>query len=301
MSTSLLALGSMMEPLRGFVAVGRRMSITLAAADLCITQSALSRQVQTLEERLGVKLFKRGHRSIAFTSEGERLFRSANGALQQLQDTFAVIASDAKHRPVTLSASVGVTGLWILPKLGSFQQQHPHIDLRVAANNRILDLASEGIDLAIRYVKRGTISGNATLLFDETVAPIAHPSLKVGSITSAKDISRHVLLEYDDPRLPWLHWDDWLAAAGWQGAKPKGTLRFNQYDQMIHSALAGQGIALGRMQLIRALLADGRLMEIPTSNPGLSNDYSYWLLRADNEPRSEVAAVIDWILTETTQ
>jgi len=298
MSTSLLALGSMMEPLRGFVAVGRRMSITLAAADLCITQSALSRQVQALEDRLGVKLFKRGHRSIAFTSEGERLFLSANCALQQLQDTFAVIASDSKHRSVTLSASVGVTGLWILPKLGSFQQKYPHIDLRVAANNRILDLTSESVDLAIRFVKNGTINGNATLLFDEVVAPVAHPSLKVESLSSAKDISRYVLLEYDDPRLPWLHWSDWLSVMGWQGAKPKGTLRFNQYDQMIHSALAGQGIALGRRHLIRALLADGRLAEIPTSNPGLSNDYSYWLLQADSEPRPEVASVIDWILTE---
>lgn len=298
MSTSLLGLAAMMEPLRGFVAVGRRMSITIAAGDLCLTQSALSRQVQALEERLGVKLLIRGHRSITFTPEGERLFRSANSALQQLQDTVAIMAADAKQRPVTLSASVGVTGLWILPKLGDFQQLHPTIDLRVAANNRLLDLSNEGIDLAIRFVARDAKPTGATLLFNETIAPVAHPSLKVGRLATPQDISRHVLLEYDDAKLPWLHWREWLAAAGWHNVKPKGTLRFNQYDQMMQSAMAGQGIALGRMELIRPMINDGRLVQIPTASPGVPNEHSYWLMQAEHNPRADVAAVIDWIITE---
>ena len=85
MSVTLNQLTSL-DLIRGFVAVGRRMSITLAADDLCLTQSAVSRQVRTLEDMLGVKLFVRGHRSIVFTSEGERLFRRADEALKQLQD-----------------------------------------------------------------------------------------------------------------------------------------------------------------------------------------------------------------------
>lgn len=85
MSLPLVRLPSL-DLVRGFVAVGRRMSITLAAQDLCLTQSAVSRQIHALEESLGMKLLVRGHRSIAFTPEGERLFRSADGAIQQLQD-----------------------------------------------------------------------------------------------------------------------------------------------------------------------------------------------------------------------
>ncbi len=88
---------------RGFVAVGRRMSITLAAQDLCLTQSAVSRQVHALEEQLGVKLLVRGYRSIAFTAEGERLFRSADGALQQLQDVMGEVHARDVRRPVMLS------------------------------------------------------------------------------------------------------------------------------------------------------------------------------------------------------
>jgi LysR family glycine cleavage system transcriptional activator len=114
MSRPLLSLASVMEPLRGFVAVGRRMSITVAAGDLCLTQSALSRQVQALEDRLGIKLLVRGHRSIAFTPEGERLFRSADSAIQQLQDTIAAILGEHRQT-VTLSASMH--GDWSNPCL----------------------------------------------------------------------------------------------------------------------------------------------------------------------------------------
>ncbi len=301
MSTSLLGLASMMDPLRGFVAVGRRMSITAAAGDLCLTQSAISRQVQALEERLGVKLLVRGHRAISFTPEGERLFRSADSAIQQLQDAFGTITADLGRGPVTITASIGVTGLWILPRLGRFQQLHPDIDVRVAANNRILDLAGERIDLAIRYGALAAMDEGAIPLFRETVAPVAHPSLGLDRLASAKDIAGQVLLEFDDPGRPWLHWKDWLASAGWKGAKPKGILRFNQYDQVIQSAMAGQGIALGRIELIQPMLADGRLWRVPTSHPGAGNDHAYWLVGADAAPRPEVAAVMDWIVAEARQ
>src|SRR3954447_14911628 len=103
---------------RCFVAVGRRMSITLAAQDLCLTQSAVSRQIQALEESLGVQLLNRGYRSISFTPAGEQLFRVADGAVQQLQDAFAALRSTADRSPVTITASNGVTALWLLPRFG---------------------------------------------------------------------------------------------------------------------------------------------------------------------------------------
>jgi DNA-binding transcriptional LysR family regulator len=300
MSGSLLKLAAMMEPLRGFVAVGRRMSITAAAADLCLTQSALSRQIQALEQRLGVRLFVRGHRAIAFTAEGERLFRSANGAVRQLQEAFAALQASAASRPVTLSASIGVTGLWLLPRLGHFQQAHPDIDLRVAANNRVQDLAADGIDLAIRYAPPSAMDADATLLFRESVAPVAHPSLGISGLVSAQDLAGRTLLEFDQPGRPWLHWSDWLVALGLDGARPGAVLRFNQYDQLIQSAMAGQGIALGRIELIAPMLADGRLSRLQTGRPGPASEHSCWLVRADATPRPEVAAVTAWIAAEVS-
>ncbi|RAF64548.1 LysR family transcriptional regulator, partial [Burkholderia multivorans] len=90
---------------RGFVAVGRRMSITLAAQDLCVTQAAVSRQIHALEAHLAVALLRRGYRTIAITPDGER-------------------------QPVTITASIGVTALWLLPRLGGLQARFPDVDLR---------------------------------------------------------------------------------------------------------------------------------------------------------------------------
>ena len=140
-----------LDSLRGFVAVGRRMSVTLAAEDLCLTQSAVSRQINGLEQALGFKLFHRGHRKLSFTPAGQRLFRTAEATLMQLAETVEALAGRAESRPVTVTASLGVTALWLLPRLSQFQQKHPRIDLRVAASNKMLRLKAEGIDLAIRY------------------------------------------------------------------------------------------------------------------------------------------------------
>ncbi|RUL76687.1 LysR substrate-binding domain-containing protein [Dyella choica] len=298
MPASLLSLSSLLDPLRGFVAVGRRMSITQAAADLCLTQSAVSRQIQTLEQRLGSKLLVRGHRSITLTTDGERLFRSADQALQQLQDTLDAIGDHAPLRPVTVTASVGVTGLWLLPRLGRFQQQHPPIDLRIAASNRLVDIEREDIDLAIRYCARDAAPAGAIHLFDETVAPVAHPSLGLHIPLREEQLARKALLEFDDPQRPWLHWRHWLASAGWQGLKPRSIVRFNQYDQVVQSAMAGQGVALGRLPLLGPMLAERSLVVLAPVPAIRQNHHGYWLLQADQAPRANVQAVVDWLLEE---
>lgn len=284
-----------LDLVRGFVAVGRRMSITLAAEDLCLTQSAVSRQIHGLEEILGVKLLVRGHRSIAFTAEGERLFRSADGAVQQLQDVFATLIIPRGRRPVTVTTSTGVASLWLLPQLGAFQAQWPGIDVRLAASNRVVDLKGEGVDIALRYCSPAHAPAGAIRLFGESIAPVAHPSLGLTKLITSETISKLVLLEFDDPKRPWLQWSEWLASAGLEKAKPKGILRFNQYDLVIHAALAGHGVALGRQNLIAPLLAEGRLISLATSQKHSGDDYAYWLVLADQQPREEVRIVADWI------
>jgi DNA-binding transcriptional LysR family regulator len=296
MSRPLVGLPSL-DLIRGFVAVGRRMSITLAAEDLCLTQSAVSRQIHALEEALGVKLLSRGYRSIAFTPEGERLFRIADRSVEELQKVFGDLMHAGDRIPVTVTASIGVAGLWLLPRLGRFQQKHPEVDVRVAASNKIFDLSAEGVDLAIRYCAAASAPAGAVRLFGEAMAPVAHPSLNVRRI-DAEAIQRHVLLEFDDPGRPWLQWPDWLGAMGMDDARPKAVLRFNQYDQIIHAAIAGQGLALGRLALVEPMLRDGRLVALHSGASQPPRGYAYWLLQAQREPRIEVRAVADWIKAE---
>lgn len=297
MPTTLARLPSL-DLVRGFVAVGRRMSITLAAEDLFLTQSAVSRQVHALEEQLGVKLLVRSHRSIAFTPEGERMFRSADSAVQQMQDVMGDIRTAGGLRPVTVSASIGVTGLWLLPRLSAFQKQHPGVDLRVSANNRISDLRNDGIDLAIRYAPASSMAADATWLFGESLAPVAHPSLGMTSLRSRQALSKVSLLEFDHPSHPWLQWTDWLNAMGWSQAKPRAVLHFNQYDLVIQAALAGQGVALGRLELIQPLIDGGRLVRLAQPGTVADSSRAYWLMRADAEPRDDVRRVADWIAAE---
>ncbi len=154
MSVPLVRLSSL-DLVKGFVAVGRRMSITQTADDLCLTQSAVSRQIHALEEQLGVRLLLRKHRGVAFTLEGERLFRSADGAVQQLQDVLGELRPGAAPQTVTITASIGVTGLWLLPRLGRLQREHPDIDVRLSASNEVVDLRGGEIDLEVRYCARG--------------------------------------------------------------------------------------------------------------------------------------------------
>ncbi|UEP20433.1 LysR family transcriptional regulator [Burkholderia ambifaria] len=297
MSTPLVRLPSL-DLVRGFVAVGRRMSITLAAQDLCVTQSAVSRQVHALEAHLGVALLQRGYRKIAFTPEGERLFRAADAALLSLQDTVASLAAARERQPVTITASIGVTALWLLPRLGRLQARLPEVDLRVAANDKVLDLRAEGIDLGIRYCPCERAPAGAVRLFDEIVVPVAHPALAARPVTDAAAIANHVLLEFDGPPQTQLQWRAHLHAAGLGDARPKGVLRFNQYDQVIHAAIAGQGVALGRLALVAPMLADGRLTVLGPRSRASSDAYGYWLFRHDPAPRREVADVRDWILAE---
>ncbi len=286
-----------LDLIRGFVAVGRRMSITLAAEDLFLTQSAVSRQVIALEEALGVRLFNRGYRSIRFTAEGERFFRVADSAVQQLQDGVNALASGRDRRPVTITATIGVSGLWIMPRLGGFQQRHPDIDLRVAASNKVMDLRTQSADIAIRYCAPANAPPGSLRLFGEAVAPVADPSLGVRRL-DAESLARQVLIEYDDSNRPWLQWADRLHSMGLSAIKPKGVLRYNQYDQVIRAALEGQGIALGRIALIEPLLSQGRLVAVGGADADHARGYAYWLVQADPTPREDVRVVLDWIKAE---
>jgi DNA-binding transcriptional LysR family regulator len=286
-----------LDAIRGFVAVARRMSITLAAQDLCLTQSAVSRQIQTLEDHLGAPLLIRKHRAIALTDAGERLFTLAAPWLERLADYAESLREGGPLRPVTITAPIGVMALWVMPRLASFQAAHPNIDVRMAANNRVLDLQQEGIDLAIRYCREVDAPKEAIRLFEDKVVPVASRKVAARAFKSPKALLNEVLLELDERARPWMRWQDWLTATGMPNAKPKAYLHFNQYDQLIHAAVDGHGIGLGRVPLVLPMLNDGRLVALGGTQLG-DSDYAYWLVDGSDSPRSEVKVFREWIVAQ---
>src|SRR5206468_10140165 len=237
-----------LDLLKGFEAAARNLSFTKAAAELFVTQSAVSRQVKTLEEQLGVALFRRHHRDLRLTEEGQTLYKTSGEVLRLLRDVAGRLGARAAGM-LTVTTTVSFAALWLVPRLNDFRRLHPGIDMRLAATNRIQDLEREGFDLAIRYCTPKAAGSGAARLFGELVFPICSRSVLAGrKLKAPQDLSGHVLLHYGDPerRYPWLRWDVWFELTQTHGERPAGTLRFSHYDQLLHAVIEGQGIALGR-------------------------------------------------------
>ncbi|MGZ3254440.1 MAG: LysR substrate-binding domain-containing protein, partial [Burkholderiaceae bacterium] len=112
-----------------------------------------------------------------------------------------------------------------------------------------------------------------------------------------KALLNEVLLELDERALPWLRWSNWLSAIGMPDAKPKAYLHLNQYDQLIHAAVGGHGVVLGRVPLVLPMLQDGRLVALSGTGLG-DSDYAYWLIDESTAPRAEVQVFREWIMKE---
>lgn len=256
-----------LDLVRGFEAAARRLSFTQAAAELFVTQSAVSRQVQALEEFLGVKLFERRHKALSLTQAGQAYYRAVEVALGQLRAATQRLRESTRGHVLTVTTTVSFASLWLVPRLARFRQAHPGIDVRIAATHEVLDMAREGIDLAVRDLASGREPPGSVRLVSERMCPVASPAyLKAAKapLDSPADLGRHVMVNLHDPqgRWPWITWAAWFEANGVTDLVPGGTLTFDQYDQVINAALHGQGVALGRLSLVDSLIKEGRLVTL---------------------------------------
>jgi DNA-binding transcriptional LysR family regulator len=296
-----------LDLLRGFEAAARHLSFTAAGAELFLTQSAISRQVQTLEEQLGVKLFQRRTRALVLTDAGALYYREVARALQQLRDATANVRS-ATNPVVTVTTTVTFASLWLVPRLADFQSRHEDITVHVAADNTLRDLNRGSLDAAVRYSTREAAGDGALMLFGEEVAPVCSPTLArtQGRLRGLDELLRFPLLHYDDPenRAPWLSWNVWLETLGLPGPRRTRALHFSHYDQVIQAAIAGQGVALGRFPLVRNLVDDGHLV-MPLHGARLATlarDRAYWLLVSRSaQNRQEVKTFVRWLRAQASR
>jgi LysR family transcriptional regulator, glycine cleavage system transcriptional activator len=288
--------------LRGFEAAGRRLSFTLAAEELFLTQSALSRQVKALEDALGVALFERRHRALALTLAGEAFHRNVSLQLREIALAAESVRGLKRDPGLTVSTTVSFAALWLIPRLASFRNAQPAVEVYVSANDRMVDLARGEVDVAVRYLADADAPPGSARLFGERLLPVASPALqKRGGVPlkQPSDLANHVLIHLDDPAgfMPWLNWPAWLTSNGQPNLKPAGSVRFSLYDQVIQAALGGQGVALGRIPLISELLREGKL--IAPFPKRYDSPRSYFVIVAPHVvDRPDVAAFVDWLQRE---
>jgi LysR family transcriptional regulator, glycine cleavage system transcriptional activator len=288
-----------LDLLRGFEASARLLSFTAAAAELFITQSAVSRQVQQLEEQLGVKLFERRTRALVLTDAGDRYYREVSNALNRLREATAAVR--ARTTPIVrVTTTLTFASLWLVPRLATFQSTHPEISVHVVADNIVRDLERNSLDVALRYCPEEMAGAGAERLFGEQVAPVCTPALVKGQrVRSVEELLRWPLIELEDPTglAPWLSWKVWCEAMGVGGGRARRGLTFSHYDQVVPAAAAGQGIALGRFPLLDPFVAERRLvLPLKGRQYATLERRAYWLVVAPAAAqRPEIQTFVGWM------
>ncbi|CUI44414.1 transcriptional regulator GcvA [Achromobacter kerstersii] len=247
--------------LRAFEAAARRLSFSLAAQELFVTQSAISHHIQRLERELGLALFERRTRAVALTPAGQAYFDHVHAAFELLrQGTDAIRAPAVARTTLTVGLLASFATRWLAPRLPAFAAAHPDIDLQLQPDISLADVAGGDVDVAIRY-GRGVWPGvKSRLLMTERLSVVCAPSLVAGRKRprTPDDLLRHPLLT-SHAKQPF-EWDAWARRYGMDLGRAQ-TVRLHDYNIVVEAALAGQGLAMGRHRLIAPHLASGALVQ----------------------------------------
>jgi LysR family glycine cleavage system transcriptional activator len=291
-----------LDNLRGFAAAARHLSFTLAAAELHLTQSSISRQVGALEDQLGVALFERKTRALQLTAAGERLQRAVRTALETIDVCVDDLRGDDRDDRVTVATFASFASLWLGPRLPGFQAQYPELSVRIDAADRKVDLDAEGIDLAIRWIPLASPPPGATLLVEDESMPLLAPRLVTlhGMPATPRDLLALPLLEIDNriAMAPGVTWTGWLEHAGVTEARVRPRTVFSYMDQLVQAAIRGQGAIIGRLPYLWDLTAAGDLVA-PFPELRFRNGFGFFLLlNPQRARRPAVKALADFIVAE---
>ncbi len=298
-------------PIRAFEAVARNLSFRAAAEELSLTQSAVSRQIQSLEEDLGATLLLRGTRRVELTPEGAAFLRAMAPGLARIDAAVQQIRQSRGRRVVSVSTFASFASMWLLPQMEAFQREHREIDIRVSATDMLVNLSDSEFDLVLRYCSPATAPSGASRLFGEVLTPVISPWLaeqirqgEAPPLTRPEHLVEYTLAEEDDtrPSAEFLSWRHWLMQQGQPHLHPRRWLYLNFTYQQVQAALTGQGVALARIGLVWEQLQRGDLVE-PFGEAGrIHTHYAYWLITsAESRSRGDVDQFCRWVESRAAQ
>ncbi|MEQ8602917.1 MAG: LysR substrate-binding domain-containing protein [Marivibrio sp.] len=288
-----------LSALAPFEAAARLGSFKQAAEELNLTQAAISRQIRVLETDLGVALFVRRHRAVELTEAGRRFADESSDALSRLAMAARAERRAAASEAVTVMCELALAAHWLIPRLATFQNRRPEIEIRLLATGDPPERVGEPVDIALQTGRRGERRFDLVHSAPETVFAVAAPALleSAGGRLPASALARRPLLHFVDRLRDWVEWPEFLATFGVPSTGPLGGLRFNSYPVLAQAAMDGHGIALGWRRSLDARLKDGTLGRI--SDDALTFEEGVCLYRArgaGGDPKRR--ATLDWLAGE---
>ncbi len=284
-----------LNALRAFEATARLMTLAAAAEELNVTPSAISHQIRSLEDALGVRLFHRINRRLALTKDGQVLLPGLSDAFRQIATALSALESNKRQGVLTVSMLETLAMHWFMPRLAFFQSTHPEIEVRISTTTRVVDLEHEDIDLAIRH-GRGEWPGlSSDFLFALETIPVCSPTLATADAPLDKpaDLSRHILL-HTDARPD--EWRDWLVSAGQPDLTPLRSLIFEKTNFSLAAAMKGIGVAITDRHIVAEDIDTGRL--IAPFQHALNQDTGYYLVYPTNHAdHPKIRMFRDWLLS----
>ncbi len=291
-------LGKTLPPLASllpFEAAARLGSFSKAADELHITQAAISRQIRGLEDNLGVKLFSRRNRAVFLTQEGRALGRVVGEALRSISESAASLRVSPHSHRVVLLCQLCEAFYWLMPRLSTFHQQYPHIEIQVVTSTRPLTEFTHHFDVAVQST--GRASGVHPLMFTaaDEVFPVCSPGyLGAEQALSLTGLQSCTLLHHSSYPPHLMEWDSWLQVFGQAVAGDTRGATFDSYPLMLQAAVEGHGVAMGWRRTASRLIDSGALVRPCAESVHLPQALSIYRQQGEGI-RAEVAALLDWL------
>ncbi len=282
-----------------FEAAARHRNFTRAAEELSVTQSAVSRQIQLLEDFLGSPVFQRHARGLELTREGERLHRAVAMGLEHIANVASDIRRNKGPAELTVATSVTFASYWLMARLAKFRAAHPEIELRLVASSPVYDLTAAGIDIAVRYGSGEWPGVDAVRLFDDEIWPVCSSAYLASRppITSPQALPGETLLHLSKFDRNWVTWESFLETVGVSGPVTGRGHIFDNYMVLIQAALRGEGIALCGRRLAEDFIAQGDLVR--PLDITMKSERGFYLLTPREGAMSRAARLFhDWLIEE---
>jgi LysR family transcriptional regulator, glycine cleavage system transcriptional activator len=283
-----------------FEAAARYLNFSKAAAELSVTQPAVSHGIRQLEAALGHSLFIRESRALVLTTQGQRLFEAVSGGFASIAETVDDIVGTPQAETLVISTSTVMATEWLMPRISRFRARHPDLLIDLRCLDRDPDLTANNIDLHLRLGDGNWPGCDAALLWPEEITPVCSPDYlrKTGPINTLTDLLSRDLVHYIDPYRFRIGWAEWFRACG-IGVPPTipASLQVNDSLVAMRAAENGEGIALGWPPVINRSLAEGRLT-VACAKTVTTKRHFYAVTATPPNRRRLAVIMLEWLVEQ---